>query len=140
VNSSELRANEAEDAAFRQDGRDGPRSGPPPGTTYGDLGDPHRLAAIARLGLHGHLGDPHLDAVVATVAAACDVPLAVVNIVTPGLQTYPAEIGVGACSTGIRWHVRSVARAIAPQQPRREVAFSAPSVRQDPPRRSAGAG
>jgi GAF domain-containing protein len=56
---------------------------------------------IARLGLHGHLGDPHLDAVVATVAAACDVPLAVVNIVTPDLQTYPAEIGVGVCSTDV---------------------------------------
>ncbi len=65
------------------------------------LNDPERLATIDRLGLHGHLGDPHLDAVVATVAAGCDVPRAVVNIVTPDLQTYPAELGVGSCSTAV---------------------------------------
>lgn len=67
----------------------------------GGIADPDRLAAIDRLELHGHLGDPHLDAIVATLAAACDVPLAVVNIVTPDRQTYPAEIGVNACSTEV---------------------------------------
>jgi len=72
-----------------------------PGLTPEDLGDPARLAAISRLGLDGHLGDPHLDAVVETVAAACAVPIAVVNIVTPDLQTYPAEVGVDACSADV---------------------------------------
>ncbi len=66
-----------------------------------NIADAARLAAIDRLELHGHLGDPHLDAIVATVAAACDVPMAVVNIVTPDHQTYLAEIGVNACSTDV---------------------------------------
>jgi len=82
----------------------GPSSGelePPVRPASGGIADPDRLAAIARLELHGHLGDPHLDAIVATLAAACDVPLAVVNIVTPDRQTYPAEIGVNACSTEV---------------------------------------
>lgn len=65
------------------------------------LGEPERLVAIERLALHGHLGDPHLDALVAELAAACAVPLVMVTIVTPGHQTYPAEVGVGACSTAI---------------------------------------
>jgi len=65
------------------------------------IADPDRLAAIDRLELHGHLGDPHLDAIVATLAAACNVPLAVVDIVTPDRQTYPAEIGVNACCTEV---------------------------------------
>lgn len=67
----------------------------------GVLNDPERLAVIDRLGLHGHLGDRHLDAVVASVAAGCDVPLVAVNIVTPDLQTYPAEVGVGARCTAV---------------------------------------
>ncbi len=67
----------------------------------GELNDPDRLAVIDRLGLHGHLGDRHLDAIVNALAVACRVPLAVVNVVTPGLQTYPAEVGVGASSTAV---------------------------------------
>ncbi len=66
-----------------------------------ELSDPDRLAVIDKLGLHGHLGDPHLNAIVDAVAVACAVPLAVVNIVTPGRQTYPAEVGVGASSTDV---------------------------------------
>lgn len=71
----------------------------PPGPRA--IGDPDRLAVIDRLALRGHLGDPLLDAIVATVVAACDVPVAVVNIVTPDRQTCPAEIGLGACSTRV---------------------------------------
>lgn len=37
---------------------------------------------------------PELDAVLRTLTAACHVPMAVVSIASPGLQTYPAEIGV----------------------------------------------
>lgn len=59
------------------------------------LAAPRRLAAIAALGLQGHAGDAHLDAVVGTLALACRAPIALVNIPTPGLQTYPSEVGVG---------------------------------------------
>lgn len=59
-----------------------------------------RLRAVAAAELGGHLRDQGLDAVVATLRVACGVPIAVVNIVTVDLQTYPAEVGVGApCST-----------------------------------------
>jgi len=59
-----------------------------------------RLRAVAEAELDGHLGDQGLDAVVATLHVACNVPIAVVNIVTVDMQTYPAEVGVGApCTT-----------------------------------------
>ena len=58
-----------------------------------------RLRAVADARLEGHLGDQGLDAVVATLHIACRVPIAVVNIVTVDLQTYPAEVGVGAPCT-----------------------------------------
>jgi diguanylate cyclase (GGDEF)-like protein len=63
--------------------------------------DPVRLAAVAEADLAGHLGDPDLDAIVATLRIALRVPLAVVNVVTPGLQTYPAETGVGSAWTTV---------------------------------------
>jgi diguanylate cyclase (GGDEF)-like protein len=73
---------------------------PEPAVLLRGVTDERRLAAVAELGLTGHLGDRDLDAVVGTVAAALDVPMAVVNIVTPGRQTYPAEVGVGSpCTT-----------------------------------------
>ena len=59
-----------------------------------------RLAAVEELRLPGHAGDPHLDAAVRALAVACRVPIAVVNLATPGRQTYPAEVGVGQpCTT-----------------------------------------
>ena len=58
-----------------------------------------RLRAVADAQIEGHLGDQGLDAVVATLHIACRVPIAVVNIVTVDLQTYPAEVGVGAPCT-----------------------------------------
>jgi len=62
--------------------------------------DVSRLRAVAEADLGGHLGDHGLDAVVATLHVACNVPMAVVNVVTVDLQTYPAEVGVGApCTT-----------------------------------------
>ena len=60
-----------------------------------------RLRAVAEADLDGHLGDQGLDAVVATLQVACGVPIAVVNIVTVDLQTYPAEVGVGASCTAV---------------------------------------
>lgn len=59
-----------------------------------------RLRAVAAAELDGHLRDQGLDAVVATLRVACRVPIAVVNVVTVDLQTYPAEAGVNApCTT-----------------------------------------
>ncbi len=66
-----------------------------------DIAAPDRLARIAQLNLYGHLGHPELETVVATLSASCSVPIAVINVVTPDLQTYPAETGVGAPCTQV---------------------------------------
>jgi len=63
--------------------------------------DPRRLRVVAEADLPGHLGDPDLDAVVETLRLASGSPMAVVNIVTADLQTYPAEVGVGAACTTV---------------------------------------
>ena len=63
--------------------------------------DPRRLKAVADADLAGHLGDPDLDAVVATLRLACQSSIVVVNIVGVGLQTYAAEVGVGAPCTSV---------------------------------------
>ena len=60
-----------------------------------------RLAAVTDLALPGHAGDLDLDGIVETLTAALDVPVAVVNVVTPDLQTYPAETGVGLPRTRV---------------------------------------
>ena len=62
---------------------------------------PARSAVVADLDLRPHVGDLDLDGVVDTLTAALDVPIAVVNVVTPDLQTYPAEVGVGAPCTRV---------------------------------------
>jgi diguanylate cyclase (GGDEF)-like protein len=54
------------------------------------------LKAVADAELSGHVADRGLDAVVATLKIACQVSMAVVNIVTVDTQTYAAEVGVGA--------------------------------------------
>jgi diguanylate cyclase (GGDEF)-like protein len=59
-----------------------------------DLAARDRLALISRLEMHGHMRDPDLDAVVATLIAGCRVPMAEINLVTPGHQTSVAEVGV----------------------------------------------
>ena len=73
----------------------------PTGPAAGGVDDARRLSAVARLDLTGHAGDPLLDGLVQTLATACDVPVAVINLVTPDLQTYPAEVGVGATCTRV---------------------------------------
>ncbi len=60
------------------------------------VADPARLAAVASYRLAGHAGDADLDAVVGYMARALDAPIAVINLVGPDLQCFPAEIGVGA--------------------------------------------
>ncbi|MGY1769727.1 diguanylate cyclase domain-containing protein [Blastococcus sp. SYSU D00813] len=59
------------------------------------VADPARLAALASYRLGGHAGNDDLDAVVAYMARALDAPIAVINLVGPDLQCFPAEIGVG---------------------------------------------
>ncbi|MEO6143872.1 MAG: sensor domain-containing diguanylate cyclase [Dermatophilaceae bacterium] len=63
--------------------------------------DPRRLKAVADADLAGHLGDPDLEAVVATLRLASESPIVVVNIVSSDLQTYAAEVGVGAPCTSV---------------------------------------
>ncbi|WP_448627646.1 diguanylate cyclase domain-containing protein [Geodermatophilus sp. URMC 64] len=59
------------------------------------VADPARLAAIDSYRLTGHAGDSDLDAVVSYMARALDAPIAIINLVGPDLQCFPAEIGVG---------------------------------------------
>jgi CheY-like chemotaxis protein len=63
--------------------------------------DPRRLEIIAELGLSGHDTGLHLEAIVRTVSAGCRVPVAVLTIVTPGRETYAAEIGRGAAGADV---------------------------------------
>jgi len=77
------------------------RPEPSPDTPIRGVHNPQRLRAVAAAELLGHLGDPDLDAVVATLRLACGVPMAVINIVSENLQTYPAEVGVGAPCTQV---------------------------------------
>lgn len=65
------------------------------------VGNPERLRAVAEAELRGHLGDPDLDAIVGTLRLAAGVPIAVINIVRSNVQTYPAEVGVGAPCTEV---------------------------------------
>ncbi|MGY1810023.1 diguanylate cyclase domain-containing protein [Blastococcus sp. SYSU D00669] len=59
------------------------------------VADPARLAAIDSYRLEGHAGDPDLDAVVSYMARALRAPIAIINLVGPDRQCFPAEIGVG---------------------------------------------
>lgn len=69
-----------------------------PGAILG-VGNPARLQAVAEAELSGHLNDRDLNAIVATLRLACDVPIAVINVVSANRQTYPAEVGIGAPCT-----------------------------------------
>jgi len=73
----------------------------PTSTPITGVRDPRRLQVVVEADLPGHLGDPDLDAVVETLRLASGSPIAVVNIVTADLQTYPAEVGVGAACTSV---------------------------------------
>ncbi|PRY48630.1 diguanylate cyclase (GGDEF)-like protein [Geodermatophilus tzadiensis] len=55
-----------------------------------------RLAAIASYRVPGHAGIEDLDAVVAYMAGTVDAPIAVINLVGPDEQCFPAEKGAGA--------------------------------------------
>jgi diguanylate cyclase (GGDEF)-like protein len=65
------------------------------------VADPARLAAVASYRLGGHAGDSDLDAVVAYMARAVRAPIAVINLVGPDEQCYPAEHGAGSPSSHV---------------------------------------
>jgi diguanylate cyclase (GGDEF)-like protein len=79
--------------------------------------DPARLAAISSYRLDGHAGDPDLDRVVAHAAQDLRVPIAVINLVGPDLQRYPAELGLGAPSTQVPDHLSFCSHVVAERAP-----------------------
>ncbi|SNR52624.1 sensor domain-containing diguanylate cyclase [Blastococcus mobilis] len=78
---------------------------------------PARLAAVETYRLAGHAGDPDLDAVVAHMARLLRAPMAVINLVGPDLQCYPAEHGVGAPSTSVPDALSFCAYVVADRAP-----------------------
>lgn len=74
--------------------------------------NPLRLSAVEDSGLFGDVDDVHLNAIVHTLQAACEVPIAVVNVVRPGLQTYPAGVGLGTASTDVPDHLSPCATIV----------------------------
>lgn len=89
--------------------------------------------------LHGHLGDSDLDAIVSTLAIACRVPMAVVNIVTPNLQTYVAEVGINAPFTNVEDHLSFCAQVVETGTSLEVIDASAHRTFQDNPMVQAGA-
>jgi diguanylate cyclase (GGDEF)-like protein len=81
------------------------------------VADPDRLAAVASYRLDGHAGDADLDAVVAYMARALRAPIAVINLVGPDLQCFPAEIGVGVPSSHVPDELSFCAYVVATREP-----------------------
>ncbi|MGY1821059.1 diguanylate cyclase domain-containing protein [Geodermatophilus sp. SYSU D00079] len=81
------------------------------------VADPDRLAALASYRLGGHAGDADLDAVVAYMARALHAPIAVINLVGPDLQCFPAEIGVGAPFSTVPDELSFCAYVVATREP-----------------------
>ncbi|MBB3085923.1 diguanylate cyclase domain-containing protein [Geodermatophilus sabuli] len=81
------------------------------------VADPARLSALASYRLGGHAGDADLDAVVAYLARALDAPIAVINLVGPDLQCFPAEIGVGAPFSNVPDELSFCAYVVATREP-----------------------
>ena len=81
------------------------------------VADPDRLAAMASYRLGGHVGDADLDAVVAYMARALHAPIAVINLVGPDLQCFPAEIGVGVPFSTVPDELSFCAYVVAMREP-----------------------
>jgi len=81
------------------------------------VADPARLAAIASYRVGGHAGDADLDAVVGYIARALDAPIAVINLVGPDLQCFPAEIGVGIPFSNVPDELSFCAYVVATGEP-----------------------
>ncbi|MHB2027454.1 MAG: diguanylate cyclase domain-containing protein [Acidimicrobiales bacterium] len=87
-------------------------SSPETSDFFARIDDSDRLGVMAEAHLDGHLGDADLDAVVATLAIALDVPMAVINVVTPNRQTYVAEVGIGVAFTTVDDQVSFCAQVV----------------------------
>src|SRR4051812_36579765 len=60
-----------------------------------------RVTAVSDVRLRARFAARDLHAVVDTLLAACGVPSAAISFVSPGVQTYAAEVGIGAFRTVI---------------------------------------
>src|SRR3712207_8997349 len=67
--------------------------------------------------MQGHAGDEDLDAVVAFMARALDAPIAIINLVGPDLQCFPAEIGVGVPYSNVPDELSFCAYVVAMGEP-----------------------
>jgi diguanylate cyclase (GGDEF)-like protein len=81
------------------------------------VADPARLAAIQSYRLGGHAGDSDLDAVVAYMARAVGAPIAIINLVGPDEQCFPAERGVGAPHSAVPDELSFCAFVVALREP-----------------------
>ena len=81
------------------------------------MAEPARLAAIDSYGLGGHAEISDLDAVVAYLARAIGAPIAVINLVGPDEQCFPAERGVGAPYSHVPDEVSFCAYVVALRAP-----------------------
>ncbi|WP_409331672.1 diguanylate cyclase domain-containing protein [Trujillonella humicola] len=103
------------------------------------VADPARLAALASYRLGGHAGNDDLDAVVAYMARALDAPIAVINLVGPDLQCFPAEIGVGVPFSAVPDELSFCAYVVATGEPLEISDASAHPVFAENPAVAAGA-
>ncbi|MGY1724064.1 diguanylate cyclase domain-containing protein [Blastococcus sp. SYSU DS0533] len=81
------------------------------------VADPARLAAVSSYRLAGHDAVAELDALVAHMARTLDVPIALINLVSPDLQCYPAEHGVGVPRTHVHDEVSFCAHVVTERAP-----------------------
>ncbi|MGY1837619.1 GAF domain-containing protein [Blastococcus sp. SYSU DS0510] len=88
-----------------------------PAAVSASVADPAHLAAVSSYRLAGHDAVAELDDLVAQMARVLDVPIAVINLVSPDLQCYPAEHGVGAPRTHVPDEVSFCAHVVAGRAP-----------------------
>ena len=81
------------------------------------VAEPARLVAIDSYKLGGHAGDSDLDAVVAYMARAVNAPIAIINLVGPDQQCFPAERGVGAAESHVPDELSFCAYVVALRAP-----------------------
>ncbi len=63
------------------------------------LRDPRRLTAVLDTRRHAVVAAGDLHGIVEVLQVACAVPTAAIGLVAPGVQTYLAEVGIGAART-----------------------------------------
>jgi GAF domain-containing protein len=78
---------------------------------------PDRLAAIAGYRLPGHAGVSDLDAVVGYMARTVEAPIAVIDLIGPDEQCFPAERGAGAPYSRVPDELSLCAYVVALREP-----------------------